>query len=782
MAKKGSEQEIESTKGRSKALDDYVARVGAEELNFRKFMVKHYKGGNNYYVEKTIIRINNDGTIFCSRKEHSPTETEAKAIAQEFIKLEIPRSVRATQAAADKHMRALQGESYKFVDRHTGLVSMIQEKWNKPDGGKVYIPWTYWSDGQWRKMEPDGDLPFWKPHKKRKPGRVMVHEGAKAGAYCDALVNDPEKKKELASHPWGAELSQYEHWGMIGGALAPHRSDYAELVREQPSEVVYVCDNDYSGESALQIVSKFYGESLVGIKFGRKFPESWDMADPIPDTLYAGRGEERRYVGPSMRALMHPATRATELVPNGSGKGRPTAVIRRPFLEEWVHAIRPEVFIHKNWPWEIWIREEFNNKVRPFSDVDDTARLVKGDDASKSAVLKYNPGLPPGIYSDQERYINTYMPPDIKEEDGDTAPLADFLRHLIPGEKDRLEVSRWCATLIARPDIKMNYGLLLISEVQGVGKGTLGEKILTPLVGTYNVSFPSENDIVDSNYNYWLAHKRLAVVHEIYAGHSSKAYNRMKSIITDKYITVSKKFQANYEIENYVHVYANSNSPRAIQMTMDDRRWYVPKVTDQKKPTTYWVEFNRWLSDEGGLGIVKHWARLFIEENGPVVGGADAPWSEMKTQIVEEGYSPGQELVAKTLKRLEAILEGDSESDKETRAKWKTEGMLVNSGSVAVLDVDLVRLITDVIHQGRPSDRLEKPMTVRKLAKSLGWHVGEERVNPKMNEWGSGAHLGRVLSNDRELAATSPTMLGGKSGEGSKLRVMPLNLEWARVI
>ena len=102
---------------------------------------------------------------------------------------------------------------------------------------------------------------------------------------------------------------------------------------------------------------------------------------------------------------------------------------------------------------------------------------------------------------------------------------------------------RWCATLIARPDIRMQYGVLLISETQGVGKGTLGEKILLPLVGKHNVVVPSEK-VVTGKFTGWVAHKRLAVVHEIYAGYSSKAYDELKSIITDQYIEVEMKFNS----------------------------------------------------------------------------------------------------------------------------------------------------------------------------------------------------------------------------------------------
>ena len=70
----------------------------------------------------------------------------------------------------------------------------------------------------------------------------MIHAGAKAAKFVTELVADKERCKR---HPWGELLSFYEHWGIIGGALAPHRADYASLIREKFGEVVYVCDNDF---------------------------------------------------------------------------------------------------------------------------------------------------------------------------------------------------------------------------------------------------------------------------------------------------------------------------------------------------------------------------------------------------------------------------------------------------------------------------------------------------------------------------------------------------------
>jgi hypothetical protein len=112
--------------------------------------------------------------------------------------------------------------------------------------------------------------------------------------------------------------------------------------------------------------------------------------------------------------------------------------------------------------------------------------------------------------------------------DGDPAPFLDFMGRLIPDESDRNETLRWCATLIARPATRMTYSLLLVSIKHGTGKSTLAEKTVAPLVGIHNACFPTEAMILDANFNSWRAHKQLAVVHEIYQGHSRKAYDTLK--------------------------------------------------------------------------------------------------------------------------------------------------------------------------------------------------------------------------------------------------------------
>lgn len=711
----------------------YFARVGAEILNYKRAMVKTYKG--HYYIERALIKLGDDGSVTCSVKEFAPTEEEASAIKEALRGIEWPRTIGARSVVGLKGL--VQGDIYQFIDRASDEIIMVQERRIRADGSKAYLPWVFLSNGEWVSMEPDGDLPFWKPEKRTGPGgKIMIHEGAKAAAAADAVGDD---------HPWALELREYEHWGMIGGALAPHRTDYASLAAEQPSEVVYVCDNDQPGVAALQKVSRAWGKSLKGVVFGKRFAPAWDMADPMPKGLFSAGG---RWLGPKLRDLLEAATWATEIVPPASGKGRGTAVVRPEFTEEWLHCVTPEVFVHRDWPNRILNAGEFDSKVAPFSHIVDTSRALKKEFSSKAAVLKYVPSEAPGIYGGGKSglYINTFCPSSVVAEEGDPDPWLEFIDALVPEEGDRIELLRWCATLIARPDVRMLYGALLISETQGIGKGTLGEKILAPLVGEINVSYPSEQEIVDSNFNYWIAHKRLAVVHEIYAGQSSKAYNKLKSSITDRYVTVQKKYQANYEIENWIHIFACSNSMRAMKLTMDDRRWFVPKLTEEKQSVDYWERLNRWLVSEGGLGVIRWWAQEWLRTNAAVERGAAAPWSALKRQIVEEGYSAGQSVVAKVLEGLRTRM---------AAGELPAESFL--------LDSQLVALVRNELYGGRHDDKLEKPATLRAVAKGCGWSIGEVRV--QIRAWGLEALGARVIALDPAVARTPPAELQGRPVE-----------------
>lgn len=714
-----------------KSLAAYIDRVKAEQLNFKRFIIRDYKG--HYYTERIIIRLTPEGDIHCPQKLYAPTEEEAKAIKEEVPKFS-PKWPQYMQAknmhGFEKFCKAKKENLWEFYDRNTGKIIMIQERrFNAKAGKKYYVPWTLYSDGSWLDMEPDTKLPLWKPKKKLK-NKIMIHEGAKCGKYVDWLCNSTETsaEKARAAHPWIEVLQEYEHWGMIGGALAPGRSDYDQIKREKAIEVVYICDNDDDGKGAIKTVSRLYGLSLKAVKFDSRWPAKWDLADPFTrDNCPELFGTNGQYKGPELDKLMVSATWATDIFKTEK-KGRPSIILRKAFIDEWSHSVRPEVFIHRDRPNVELSTTEFNSTVDPFSDSKDTASLLKKEDISKGNILAYDPGRKPGNYvlKNGERFINTHVPTLVIPQKGVVKPFLDYMEQLIPNGEERNNLIKWCATLVAKPAIKMHYGVLLISEAQGVGKSTLGEKILIPLVGEWNTSSPSEKDVVESAFNDWCAQKRLAVVHEIYSGQSAKAYNNLKSTITDKYVQVNRKFMPAFTIENWLHVFACSNSLRAMKLSSDDRRWFVPKVTEEKHNPKYWKDLNNWLENEKGLEIIYNYFIEYVARNGSVAKGEDAPWTSVKQDVIEEGMSPGQLLVADVLEAIKP------------------------KGKIFVTDYDLQDFIRNRLYEGRNANTIEKPLTIRKIAKGKGWHIGAKRYNQMVE---GTAIQGRIIAPTREIAS-----------------------------
>lgn len=630
------------------ALAAYIDRIanGADVVqhNFRTIaIIGHREGG--YEKERATIKFGKDGTVKAP-DAYLPTEDEANAIKSALAANPFPNSIQTHKRGAEEQRQRIgvsEDDWFVLLDKSRDNVLMCQQRTLNENGKKNYLPWTFWDDGRWRSMEPDDALPFWRPPQHRNMPFIMVHEGAKAARYVDWLVNsdDADAIEARAHHPWISELSDYEHFGWIGGALRPHATDWKELVRENPKEIVVVCDKDLPGLQAITPIARALSAAtapVVAVFFDDSFKEGFDLADEFPAKFWV----KERYRGPTLADCSRPATWATKKIETD---GRPRIVAKQAFIAQWVASIVPAVFVHRRYPNRLLDTAQFNAAMMPFSDAKkDTATVLGKEAAAQVDGVAYEPGRNQGIVTmDGLRLFNCWTPTRIGRRAGDIGPWDEFMRRLIPNETDRDHVLRWCATLIAQPDIRMRYGLLLISECQGVGKGTLMEKILAPLVGWHNVSVPSEKQLTESNFNSWLVRHRLIIVHEIYAGHSKKAYDNVKSSVTDDVLDVNEKNMKPYRINNWTHFVLSSNSFLALRMVKGDRRWFVPTVTEKKPETKYWTDLNAWLIS-GGLEAVHDWAYRYVSKQGSVGSGDEAPTSEAKDKLIETSRSEGQQM------------------------------------------------------------------------------------------------------------------------------------------
>lgn len=621
------------------AISGYLNRVGAEPRSLKTAVVRQTIG--KYWRDLAVIKFNKDGSIECSSTEHAPTDLERQMIAGAMQAVTWPELKKLSRIIDPPSIikEANPKDIYEFRDTE-GQIIMVQVRVQKGDD-KAYIPFTYWDDDKWRICEPDGPLPLFNADKIGDNSTVFIHEGAKAAAHMDWMVNcgDRESKAAMEDHPWGRELEGAVHVGWIGGALSPYRTDWSALARAGVNRAYIVADNDDPGRSAVPAIAQQLRMPTFTIQFTDEFPASFDLADDFPKTMFSNGSGEKVFIGPSFRDCMHPATWATDTLPPKKEGGRPGHVLRESFKGMWAYIEESDMFVCTEMP-EIMRSEAILNKMlASFSHVQDTCRLIVKAYQGRSTRVCYRPdvkGLKVTFRGSSA--INMHIPSNIKAAPGDPTPFLEFMEYMFVNADEREAVLRWCATLIARPEIRMSYGLLLISERQGVGKTTLGAGILAPLVGVHNVGFPGENDIT-SDFNEWVAHKRLAIVNEIYSGSSWKAYHALKSVITDKDITVNQKYMRQYVIENWCHVFASSNSMRALKMENDDRRWLYPEVTEVPWPRDKFDKLRKWLN-AGGVNIIKHWAEGYGKY---VMQSERAPMTERKREMIEGSRSEAQQ-------------------------------------------------------------------------------------------------------------------------------------------
>jgi len=471
---------------------------------------------------------------------------------------------------------------------------------------------------------------------------------------------------------------------------------------------------------------------MSGVYFDQRWPASWDIADKIPDSFFDTVDGE--YIGPQLSDLKIPATWATREIENNNGKKKLYSVTEY-FAEEWLHSVTPAFFVYHDQPHRKLNEDEFNNLVRPFSDAKNTAELLVIQNRGKAISLSYDPSKPCGMVQsgtgkERTRVLNTHVGGSIKPSKGDPSIFLEYMEQLFPEEKDRKEMTRWMATIICCPEIKIGYGVLLISEKQGVGKSTIGEKILANIIGKHNVSKPSASDIVDGSFNSWLPNKRLAIIDEMYEGHSFRAYNKMKKFMTEPTIEVNEKFTKPYVVDNWCHIFATSNNEKALKIDNQDRRWLIPKVGDGKPRGAgqeWWVRFYNWMYKQNGLGIIIWHLNKEIKDGNikPVGPEEQAPLTEMKKEIIGASESESTLIIKDVLNRILELKEKDPSLENTNNSNSKHLAVRINdirdyindhvSGTIKNVDYKL---------------KIE-PREIRRIASSLGFYLTQNRMNVK---------------------------------------------------
>lgn len=627
---------VETPLSQMSHITEYLKRIGAEWVGLTKATIRIEDG--QYFRQIGAVRFNAMAqSVSAFPNDLEPTDDELKYIKDELSRVKLPNSVPFNIKAKmpEKFENAkLQANAtiYPFKDRN-GEVLMYIVRVDNDDGKKTFFPYTCWDDGVVRNQEPEGKLPLFGLENIFKNCRLFIHEGMKAANHWQDNGKTHKEKEDLAKHPYFDYLNTGIHVGWHGGATNPSETDWQILKKLGVGEVIIIADNDNVGKEAAYKISRLCGLKAKLLQFTDDFPQAFDLADELPIKFF-NHGQNIKFNGPQIKDMLHPATWASHAIYTKESK---TQYLPNPnFVSEWVYVNTPQIYIHKDFPNRHLNLHQYTALIRRFSDDTHVSDILLKHRKAEVQNLAYDPSQKTGIVTKSgDIAFNAFSPTKVEPTASDYQPFLDFLSYLIADDHDRIQVMTWCATLIAKPEIRMGYSMLLISETQGIGKTTLAESILAPLVGEHNVSFPNEQ-MINGQFNSWAGFKRLAIVSEIHQGQGWKAYNQLKSTITDRYIELNEKHKAAITLENWIHIVASSNSMDALKIDNEDRRWLIPKLTDAKWKHAKFRTFHEWL-DEGGLSSIYGWAESYGDY---VLRGEEAPKTSTKNEIIRSSRSP----------------------------------------------------------------------------------------------------------------------------------------------
>ena len=256
-----------------------MTRTGAVALNFRKFAVKKDEGGYPRHV--ATARIKDGAFLFDGDAAHAPTEEEKAAISSSSRRASF-RVDRGVEGGGRAPRLLLDGDVFFFLDPNEPKdkqVLFVEQRIHK-DGEKIVLPWSFWNDGRWRMMEPDGLLPLWGLNRVKHAYKVFIHEGAAAARFVQALVD--KGGAELAAHPWAEALRDAAHLGWPGGVKRVRAVDWETIKKLLKNKrAILICDNDQGGVDAARTISSILKLPLSFVRFGDGFRAGLDLGDPF---------------------------------------------------------------------------------------------------------------------------------------------------------------------------------------------------------------------------------------------------------------------------------------------------------------------------------------------------------------------------------------------------------------------------------------------------------------------------------------------------------------------
>jgi hypothetical protein len=236
-------------------------------------------------------------------------------------------------------------------------------------------------------------------------------------------------------------------------------------------------------------------------------------------------------------------------------------------------------------------------------------------------------------------------------EKGGDVDLRDALKPVVwlaleklwfPNKPEEADIfTDWLSLAVTYSDHRARWVPVLRSD-QGMGKGTLVNTVLRPLLGAGEVK-EMDYDRVVNQFSGEHFMSRLVVINEVETK-TSEQYRKLKDKVSDDYLFVERKGEQSFDAQMFFATLMFTNKEKPLIIPANDRRYWIPdfihypehfgKDTAERQKETSRV-LGLWrqaVTEEGGLKEIAMFLRWLALNRAQVHN--EAPSSEGKTDIV----------------------------------------------------------------------------------------------------------------------------------------------------
>jgi hypothetical protein len=374
--------------------------------------------------------------------------------------------------------------------------------------------------------------------KNSKP--ILLVEGEKCVKFCE---NNTFIKEHYLPMTWS------------GGGYAVSKTNFQHLKNRQ---VVLFPDNDEPGRLAMHeiafilIKNKIIEKDIKFVTIPKEIslPESWDLADQFPKGYNA-----ENFLTPGSIYLKNYNPKENKKIWEDLEQKvieKEIKVKQKEIINKYVYVSDRDDFrdTEKNIYLDIKRMDHWHLVLTKKGEVM-SKRLLKDSKLKKVYRVICHAGISSGVIKVADEfsevkpgiYFNTYVKPNIISKPGDVSIITDYYEWLF-GKENWNFIAKFIHVLIKHGGRKINWVPVLISQVEGAGKGLLAS-LIKSLLGYSNVLTNVSVEQLVEKHSTVIEDRQLICLNELsftgYKADKREVSNRLKSIFADPFIVINPK-------------------------------------------------------------------------------------------------------------------------------------------------------------------------------------------------------------------------------------------------